>query len=163
MSIFAALLFVALGVVGCGSEKASTMESGDCGYLVDPPGKDRFDFRERGCNNPEAAVRVVRGWKTQRCPAGEFEEYNSSKRGSTTYVCLQLNAEVGDCFTDVNSGMQLAKLRKIPCTEPGAFQVNAKSASRDDNVCTAAIIKQHPGTDKVKHSDKSYCLHPIGG
>ncbi|MFE7798112.1 hypothetical protein [Nocardia sp. NPDC057440] len=152
---------MSLGVVGCGSESSSPMEAGDCGYLVDPPGRDRFDFRKRGCDNPEAAVRVVRGWNVQHCPAGEFEEYDSPRRGRTSYICLQLNAALGDCCTEVQLTMRLTTLRKIPCTQPGAFQVNAKLDSRDGGVCTTTVRKRHPGTNTLMHSNKSYCLHPI--
>ncbi|MGW4742439.1 hypothetical protein [Nocardia xishanensis] len=78
-------------------------------------------------------------------------------------MCLQLNAEIGDCFTDPQGGRELSALRKIPCTRPGAFQVKTKVAGRDLDVRNSAIRRQHPDVVAVAHSDKSYCLNPIRG
>ncbi|WP_157107623.1 LppU/SCO3897 family protein [Nocardia amikacinitolerans] len=157
----AVLAAAALAMSGCGETKSESMKVGDCGYFT--RGNQSWDLERRGCDDPEAALVVVRTASTAQCPGHPFS-WASGGRGKDFYVCTHLNAQVGDCFNDPakNQGSQLYRLRKVPCSTPEAYQVNTRVERHDYSVCTDA--GRYEWTARVEHKEPpvSFCLHLVG-
>lgn len=143
------------------------MKLGDCGYFTRGQANRSWDLQHRSCTDPEAALIVVREASTTQCPDHSFSwstRGNSRKSSKTRYVCTHLNAQVGDCFNDPdNKYAHLHRLRKVPCSTSGAYQVNTRVESNDYRVCDTARRK-YKETTSIRHEQPpvSFCLHLIG-
>ncbi|MEU1983143.1 hypothetical protein [Nocardia sp. NPDC019395] len=138
------------------------MKLGACGYFTQGQANRSWNFEPRSCDDPEAALVVVREIDRAPCLDDSFSWSDRAKRRQ--YVCTQLNAQVGDCFNDPgHKYAHLDLLRKVPCTAPGAHQVNTR-VERDDSGACAAAKDTHDQTVVIHHPKPpvSYCLHPVG-
>lgn len=113
---------------------------------------------------------VVRAAQRTECPDFEFEWQSKAKKArKDEYVCTQLNANVGDCFNSddrwnkLHTTAHLYKLRRVTCSEPGAFQVNTRADKTDIDLCSTAR-RTAKVTTRVyfKQPPASFCLHRVG-
>lgn len=161
----AVLVVATLAMSGCGKSQSESMKIGDCGFFTRDQANRPWDLQHRSCTDPEAALVVVREASTVECPDHSFSWSAQGRRPSKTrYVCTHLNAQVGDCFNNPkNKYAHLYRLRKVPCSMAGAYQVNTRVESHDYGVCHTANSK-YSETAGVEHKQPpvSFCLHRIG-
>lgn len=153
-----------LAMSGCGESQLESMKVGDCGYFTRGQANRAWDLQRRSCSDPEAALVVVRDASTLECPDHSFSWSSQGKSSKTRYVCTHLNAQVGDCFNDPkNEYGHLYRLRKVPCSTPGVYQVNTRVESHDYGVCHTADSRYNKTTG-VEHKQPpvSFCLHRVG-
>ncbi|MGW5384026.1 hypothetical protein [Nocardia sp. NPDC003963] len=156
----AVLACAAVAAAGCGAPKSETMKTGDCGYFTE--GNRSWDLQHRACNDPEAALVIVRGAAKERCPDPSYSWTSSGKPGKNMHVCTHVNAQIGDCFNDPEyNHFHLDRLRKVPCA-PGAYQVNARVEKDEYGICDDAIAK-YAETTAIRHQHPpiSFCLNRI--
>lgn len=154
---------VALAAVGCGQPKPESMKVGDCGYFTHGQANRSWDFQHRACNDPDAALIVVRAAAKADCADHSFSWKSRGRKGKYVYVCTHLNAQVGDCINDPeNHYAHLDRLRKAPCTTPGAYQVNTRVERDEYSVCDSAS-REHEQTASIRHKQPpvSFCLHRV--
>ncbi|MEU7631835.1 hypothetical protein AB0C34_17875 [Nocardia sp. NPDC049220] len=153
-----------LAMSGCGATASESMKVGDCGYFTQGQANREWDLQRRSCTDPEAALVVVREVSTAECPDHSFSWSSRGKSSTTLYVCTHMNAQVGDCFNDPkNKDWHLDRLRKVPCSTAGAYQVNTRVESHDYSVCRTAIRKYGETADiEHKQPPVSFCLNRIG-
>ncbi|MEV6323830.1 hypothetical protein AB0M45_21940 [Nocardia sp. NPDC051787] len=141
------------------------MKIGDCGYFRKGQANRPPDLEHRSCTHPEAALVVVGKSLNVDCPDSRFSWSAGRKPGTKRrYVCTHLNAQVGDCFSNVKYGEgHLFEIRKVPCTTPRAFQVNTRVESDDIGVCKPVRSKYRETIDIAhKQPPVSFCLHRVG-
>ncbi|MFI9538039.1 hypothetical protein ACIG56_32965 [Nocardia fusca] len=160
----AVLACAAAAAAGCGQAKSETMKVGDCGYFTEGQKNRSWDLQHRACDDPEAALVVVRAAEKTEC--ADFA-YSWTSRGTKpknrVFVCTHLNAQVGDCFNDPqNRVAHLYRLRKVSCTTPGAYQVNTRVDRDEYGVCAGTNAK-HKQTVSIVHTQPpvSFCLHRV--
>ncbi|WP_345496228.1 LppU/SCO3897 family protein [Nocardia callitridis] len=153
---------VALSVVGCGESQAKSMHVGDCGYF-EKAGRGS-ELQRRDCTDPEAVLIVVRASAAAECPDYAYTwSPPSQMKSKPQNVCTHVNAHVGDCVNDPgNKYAHLDRLRKVPCSTPGAYQVNTRIEKHDFGVC-AAVSTRYRDTASITHEQPpvSFCLHRV--
>ncbi|WP_330232101.1 hypothetical protein OHA40_06195 [Nocardia sp. NBC_00508] len=162
--IVAVLTLTVLATSGCGQSKSESMKLGDCGYFTRGQANRPFELEHRSCTDPEAALVVVREASTVRCPDYAFSRSNRGGANKASYVCTQLNAQIGDCFNNLRyRDFDVFDLRKVPCSTPGAYQVNTRVERLDYTVCNTANSK-YGETAEIRHTQPpvSFCSHRIG-
>ncbi|WP_459545534.1 hypothetical protein [Nocardia sp. X0981] len=144
--------------------KSETMKVGDCGYFTQEQKNRSWDLQHRPCTDPEAALVVVREAARANCADHSYSWVPRGRRtGKTIYVCTHLNARVGDCFNDPEYRYgNLDLLRKVPCTTPGAYQVNTRVERDEYGVCDA-VRRKYEQTTSIRHKQPpvSFCLHRV--
>ncbi|MEV0111578.1 hypothetical protein AB0H42_35435 [Nocardia sp. NPDC050799] len=140
------------------------MKVGDCGYFTQGQKNRSWDLQHRACSDPEAALIVVRAAEKTECADFAYSWTSRGTKSKDTFsVCTHLNARIGDCFTDPESQYaHLYRLRKAPCTTPGAYQVNTRVDRDGYDVCADARAK-HEQTVSIVHQQPpvSFCLHRV--
>lgn len=158
------LVCAVVAAAGCGQPKSETMKVGDCGYFTQGQKNRSWDLQRRDCSDPEAALIVVRAAAKADCPDFQYSwRSRGAKPGKNVEVCTHLNAQVGDCFNNPeNKGSLLDDLRKVPCTTPGAYQVNTRVERDDYGVCRA-VSRKYKQTTQIRHEQPplSFCLHRV--
>lgn len=161
-ALLALLATATLALVGCGTAPNTSMKVGECGFFVQHSTKKPWTFERRPCADPEAVLVVVREASSVRC-ADHGYEWKSRHRKKDRSVCTHLNVQVGDCINDKHEYAHLYKLRKVPCTTPGALQVNNRAEQTFAQVCGDAARK-HRETVPINYQNPllALCLHRVG-
>ncbi|TQM31872.1 hypothetical protein [Nocardia bhagyanarayanae] len=150
-------------IVAVRDSEPDPFQAGACGFVTDQPGSGNDPWTVRPCTDPAAALVVVRAPSVDKCPEATITRTLPSRQASSKRVCLQMNAVVGDCFTGIDQWLSGEEISKVPCTTPGAFQVNTVSDAVDARVC-APQERLHRETDEIVYQNpgKSICLHRVG-
>ncbi|GAA5158882.1 MULTISPECIES: LppU/SCO3897 family protein [Amycolatopsis] len=144
------LVVAALGVFGVFKSDVDRAAVGDC--LNVKEFKDRVEPAKVDCGDQAANVKVgVRlDDDNASCPAGDYDEYSVSGRGSYK-LCLMLNAREGECLANFSSLTQGYK--RVNCGDPAAEVkiVRVADGKADDSACQgtdarAAITYSQPAT-----------------
>ncbi|WP_336084164.1 hypothetical protein [Nocardia sp. SSK8] len=135
-----------------------SLERGDCGYFTYPGGTEPWNLEQRDCADPEAALIVIRAASTEQCADHSFSASRIPQKGRTRYVCTSLNAQVGDCYNNIDHQYaHLYKLRKVPCSTPGSAEVTARTDTDDLTIC-GTTDPANSTTIRHKSGPVSFCL-----
>ncbi|WP_433468303.1 LppU/SCO3897 family protein [Spirillospora sp. CA-128828] len=101
-------------------------EPGDCLEAKGRGGKTGYtsEFRIVSCTAPTAAYKVAMFGGHLGCDDNTYGETSASGRTSGRYLCLMLNAKVGDCFYQ-EVGFPTGKATKVPCGPSATYRVVA--------------------------------------
>lgn len=124
------------------ADRTSKAGVGDCVKVNDASATDA-DVDPIDCGKPDAVFKVAIKLETgaETCPAdGDYLEYEETGSLSDGFsLCLMLNAEQGECFTDLEKADKAAK---VACTDPTAtFEVIeiVKGGTKPED-CTSSAV-----------------------
>ncbi|WP_149257470.1 hypothetical protein [Actinomadura sp. K4S16] len=106
---------------------------GDCLEAEGRGGKTGYtgDFRIVACSAPTAAYRVAMLGGHLGCDDNTYGETVSSGARGGRYLCLMLNAKVGDCFHQ-EVGFPAGKATKVACGPSATYRITAVVPGRTD-------------------------------